>query len=460
MLATGPDSSTERKEFRGPKGHWWWGSLKDIQTDPLKLFNESQRDYGDYVVFQTMGGLFKWYLISDPAVIEHLFVKNPGNTCKPQVFYDAVRPFVGMGLFSSEGESWKRQRKMIGPAFQREKLSNFAPVIVQATQETLQKWDQLEDGAVIDVQEELVELTLKIVTRCFFGSDFGEDNADFAEAIRVSFEYMGYKLNNAMAPPLWFPNQRNQEFKAAKQFVVEKIRQLIDARRRDNKPHEDLLSRFFAAQDEKGGMSKQELIDQSITMIIAGHDTMAASLSWTFDLLSHNPDAQTKLEEELQRVLAGKPAEVSQLKALPWTQGCYAEALRLYPPAWGQPRQMIRAESICGYDFPKGAILTLSQWLIQRDPRYWEKPLDFQPQRFLPQNSKDRRKYTYFPFGGGPRLCIGQQLALIEGPLILSTIAQRYRLEATRDQLAEPDPTFTLRPKNGLPMRLRPRDKQ
>ncbi|MDF1666690.1 MAG: cytochrome P450 [Planctomycetota bacterium] len=457
MVSVSDTVQPEVKEFKGPKGHWWWGSLKDLQQDALKLFDDSHRDYGDYVVFRTMGGLFKWYLISDPAVIEHIFVKNPGNTCKPQVFYDAVRPFMGLGLFSSEGKSWKRQRKMIAPAFQRERLDGFAPIILAATHETLQKWDQLEDGAILDIQEELVQLTLNVVTRCFFGSDFGKASAEFAGAIRIAFDYMGYKLNNAMAAPLWIPTQRNKEFKAAKKFIVEKISDLIAARRKDPTPQDDLLARFFAANDEQGAMTDQELIDQSITMIIAGHDTMAASLSWTFDLLSHNPKALSKLEEELKAELNGRDPEVSDLKNFTWTKNCYAESLRLYPPAWGQPRQMLKTETICGYEFPKGAILTLSQWIIHRDPRYWDKPLEYDPARFLPENSKDRPKYTYFPFGGGPRLCIGQQLALMEAPLILSTIAQRYRLEATSDQAAEMDPTFTLRPKDGLKMRLRRR---
>jgi cytochrome P450 len=237
------------------------------------------------------------------------------------------------------------------------------------------------------------------------------------------------------------------------------VLELIAERRKASTRPDDLLTLLLAAQDEEGGggMTDQQLKDEALTLLTAGHETVGAALAWTWYLLGQHPQVQEDLHDEVRGKLQGRAPTLEDLPELPLTRAVFEETLRLYPPAWGQPREPIQTDEVNGYPIPAKAIVTLSQWVTHRHPHFWDEPEEFRPQRFLPGESEGRHRFAYFPFGGGPRVCIGNTFALLEGPLVLATLAQRFRVELAPGQVVVPDPTFTLRPRNGVKVILRPR---
>lgn len=265
-------------------------------------------------------------------------------------------------------------------------------------------------------------------------------------------------MNYSPWTPVWWPNQRNREFALAKRVLDRVVLKIIANRRASHDKPDDLLTLLLAAQDEDsgGGMTDQQLLDEVLTLLTAGHETVGASLAWVWSLLGEDHDIQENVYDEIHSVLRGRTPTLEDLPNLPLTRAVYDETIRLYPPAWGQPRQSIDEDELGGYTLPKKSFIVISQWITQRHEAFWPDPHAFQPERFLTPDPQ-RPKFAYFPFGGGPRICIGNTFALMEAPLVMATILQRFRIRRTTTEPIVPDPTFTLRPKFGVPVRLETR---
>jgi cytochrome P450 len=436
----------------GPRGHWLLGCLRPIQGDPLNFYRQTWRTYGDYSRIRAFPG-YDLYFLADPAAVEHVLSKNHKNYRKPDLLLRPLRLLAGNGILTSEGAFWLRQRRLSQPAFLRDHLGRLSSHMVAATDALIREWEQAEDGRTLDITLEMMHLGLRIASTSLFGSDISDDADAIGRAYRVAFAYVSRKMGDPFLPPLWVPTRYNREFRRCQALLDRVVLQLIASRRRAGAASNDVLDLLLASQDEESGrgMTDQQLRDEVLTLLTAGHETAGAALSWAWYLLARHPEVQQALSDEASARLHGRTPLLDDLPHLPQAAAVFEETLRLYPPAWGLAREAIGADEINGYPVPARALLTLSQWVIHRHPAFWSEPDSFRPERFLPSQAQDRPRFAYFPFGGGPRTCIGNHFALVEGPLVLAALAQRFRLTLAPDQGdVLPDPTFTLRPKSAV----------
>ncbi len=433
--------------------------IRELQSSPLRFYTNNRAQHGDYVRIKTLPG-FEFYTLTHPTAIEHVLQTHQKNYHKPDVFLKPTILLFGNGIFTSEGDFWMKQRRLSQPAFHRNHIGAMAGVIVQCVEKMLTKWDAKPDGSQIDLQHEMVHLTLSVAGRTLFSTDLTDHATDVGQAVREAFAVLNHKMSSyPFVFPLWVPTSENKQFIQAKGILDSVITKVISARRKNPEAHEDFLGLLMAARDQDTGqgMSDEQLKDEVLTLLVAGHDTVAASLAWTWILLSENLQVRGHLFDELKSVLDGRSPELSDSERLPYTRMIFDEALRLYPPAWGQPRQSIEADVIDGFYLPKNAFVSLSQFTTHRHPEFWDRPQEFDPERFTPEKIKMRPKFSYFPFGGGARVCIGQNLALLEAQLALATIAQRYQIDILPGQNIVPDPTFTLIPKGLVAAKIKRR---
>jgi cytochrome P450 len=437
-------------EFRGP----WRGCLQDIRRNPLDLYTAAWRACGGYARIRALPGVW-FYLVTHPDGVEHVLAKNAKNYRKPDVLIKPVRLLMGNGLFSSEGDLWLRQRRLMQPAFHRQQLAHLSRQMVDAAGALVEEWERSAVGQVIDVVPAMMRLTLRIAGLTLFSHDLSGEADTLGRAFRVVFAHVSRRMNSQLTLPLWVPTPSNRRVRHARDLLGRVVLEVIDGRRRHGPGAGDLLDLLLAARDEESGtgMTDQQLRDEVLTLLTAGHDTVGAALSWAWHLLGQHPNVQESVAAEARARLAGRPPAIDDLPNLPLTRAVFDEALRLYPPAPGVIREAIAKDEIAGRPIPARALVVPWAHVTHRDPAYWDEPERFKPERFLP-GAADRPKFAYFPFGGGPRVCIGNTFALTEGPLILAALAQRFRLEAVPGADVVADTTFTLRPKNGVMMRL------
>ena len=448
--------SAETKTAPGPRGHWLFGCMRQFQRDPLALYTNSWREFGDYIRIRAFPGMYV-HLLVHPDAVEHVLQKNHKNYRKPDFFNKPVRLLSGNGILTSEGPFWLRQRRLMQPAFHRQHLAKLAPVIIEAAAGFLRE-RAAAPGQVIDILDAMMKLGLRIAGQTLFSAEIGEEAGDIGEAYRTAFRHVSTRMNSPPFIPSWLPTPSNLAFGRAKRLLDRVVLGMIEARRQSASRPDDLLSLLLATQDEEtgAGMTDQQLKDEVLTLLTAGHETIGASLAWTWYLLGLHPRVQQDLHDEVGGRLRGNSPTFEDLTDLPLTRAVFEESLRLYPPAWGQPRESLEADEINGYAIPRKCMVAVSQYLTHRHPDFWESPETFDPERFFPARSAKRPKFAYFPFGGGPRVCIGNTFALMEGPLVLASIAQRFRVELVPGQTVVPDPTFTLRPRDGVQVRLSP----
>lgn len=438
------------------QGGRFTGCMRDVQQRPLELYTRVQRELGDLVRLRALPGAY-FYLLGHPDAVDHVLHANHKNYRKPDVFNNSIVLLAGNGILRSEGEFWRKQRRLVQPAFLKSSVARLSTLMVDSIRQFVEEWDQQADDRTLDVVPEMMRLGLRIASRTLFSTDISSDADSIGGAYRTAFEYVSLKLNSQlMFYPTWLPTRLNREFKRSKQLLDQVVLDLI-ARRRNQPPQGDTLDLLLAAQEDGRGMSDDQLKDEAITLLTAGHETIGAALSWTWYLLASHPEIQEQLFQEVSAHLGGRLPTVEDLPSLPWTTAAFEETMRLYPPAWGVPRETIEPDEICGYPVPAKAVFVVSQWLVHRHPAYWPQPERFDPTRFLPPQNEGRHRFAYFPFGGGPRICIGNHFAMVEGPLALAALAQRFRFSLVPDQRVELDPTFTLRPKNGVHVVVRKR---
>ena len=435
----------------GPRPHFLIGNMPLASRDPLAVFTRWAGEFGD--VFYYRAGWIQVYFLNHPDLIEFVLVRNHQNFRKDRVIRNS-RWFFGDGLLTSEGEHWKRQRRLSQPAFHRDRIALYASVMTSYTQRMLSLW---HDGTVIDAHQEMMRLTLRIVVRALFGVE-AEETEEISRSLNIMMRNStGARL---LLPPFFrqLPLPRMFELRRAVSKLNDTVYRIIDLRRRNEGDSGDLLSVLMEARDEDGShMDDKQLRDEVMTFLLAGHETTALALSWAWHLLSQDSQVEHKLHQELDRVLGGRIPTVSDVSSLTYTEAVIKESMRLYPPAWSVARTVIKDFELGGYRIPAGASVVMSQWIMQRDPRFFSDPEKFDPDRWSNENIQKLPKFAYFPFGGGPRQCIGASFAMMEAVLLLATIARRFRLSKVEGQPIVPVPSFTLRPKEGIYVELRKR---
>ena len=357
---------------------------------------------------------------------------------------------MGEGLLTAEGDHWKRQRRLAQPAFHHAKIESYAAVMTGYAARMQEKW---RDGEELDIHQEMMELTLRIVVRTLFGVETEDTESISRSLSAVMRNSSGIRL---ILPGIfrWLPLPGTRQLRNGVAELDRTVFRIISQRHAGGAESDDLLSMLMTARDEDGSqMDDRQLRDEVMTFFIAGHETTALALSWAWVLLSRNPQAERRLHEELDAVLSGRPPELSDLPNLPYTECVVKETMRLYPPAWAIAREAAESFDLAGYRIPKGANILMSQWIVHRDPRFFPNPEVFDPDRWSAGAAK-LPKFAYFPFGAGPRQCIGTAFAMMEAVLLLASIAQNFQAKVRANAAIEPVPGFTLRPKDGVPVTL------
>src|SRR5271168_3355057 len=421
---------------------WSLGPLNN--ADPLKYFTGIVREYGDLVGLRILN--FRILLINHPDHIEDVLVNHARKFSKGRVLQKNKRVF-GKGLLTSEGEFWLRQRRLAQPAFHRARISGYASTMVEYTERLLHEW---QDGEERDIHKEMMRLTLQIVGKTLFDADVERDAQDIGKSMELLLE-LSANFRRTIFIPHWVPTPTNRRMERAIRQIEKVLYRMIAEKRASGRDSGDLLSMLLAAQDEDGSrMTDQQLRDEAITLFLAGHETTANTLSWTWWLLAQNPTVEAKLHAELRTVLAGRAPSLDDLPKLVYTNHIITESMRLYPPAWGTARPAIEEHEIAGYSIPKGSGVSFAQWTVHRDARWYDAPDEFRPDRWEGDLMRRLPRFAYFPFGGGPRQCIGNAFALMEAALILATIAQQYRFRLVEEQPVVPLASITLRPRHGI----------
>lgn len=432
--------------------HWLLGSFPPVRRDLLNFYTRMFRELGDIIRFRGLPGLY-WHLVLHPSYVEHVLLRNQHNYRKGKVFDGPIGLITGNGLLTSEGDFWRRQRKLMQPAFHRQALVGFAATMTEETEKFIPHWDALAArGRPFDIAQDMAALTLRIAGLTLFSTPVGDAADAFGRNLRLAFDFVGFKMRPTLPVPLWVPTPANLRFKAARRRLDTVVYQIIETRRKTLDPPPDLLAMLMAARDEETGaaMSDRQLRDEVITLLLAGHETTAITLTWAVYVLTQEPAVAERLYDEVSAALRGAPPTADDLKRLPYTRMVVEETMRLYPPAWGLPREAINDDEIGGYHIPGRTLVALNQFLTHRHPDFWENPERFDPERFTPERAAARPTFAYFPFGGGQRVCIGGQFALMEATLVLARFVQRYRVRLAPGHPIEFDTMFTLRPKHGV----------
>jgi len=436
----------------GPKGTLLGGNLRQFRAGLLDFLLNTARDYGPLASFRI--GPRRVFLASDPDLIEQVLVRDGKHYIK-HFGARAFKPVLGNGLVTSEGAFWRRQRKLIQPAFLKARVATYAATMAEQTERMLASW---EPGKSVEIDFEFESLTGKIALKTLFDLDDPGDRERFSDTLKLAFDLMNARLRRVFNFPLWVPTRANRRLLSAIAEMDQVVHGFIAAGRARQSAGDDLLSRLLAAEDENGiGMSDRQLRDEAMTLYLAGHETTALTLTWTWYLLSQHPRIEEKLVSEWQRVLAGSPPPVEQLNSLPYTSAVITESMRLFPPVYVIGREATTDLELGRYRVRRGYTVLMSQWVSHRDPRYFPSPEEFHPERW--ENGLARRipKYAYYPFGGGQRICVGADFALMEAAIILATVGQRYRFTLDPDAVIEIKPQITLLPANGIPVTLQRR---
>jgi cytochrome P450 len=427
--------------------------IRKVRQDQLLIVTPEL--FGEEMVYSRILFLHS-FLINKPEYIEHVLLTNHANYRKSYFTRNLLGPLLGNGLLTGEGELWRRQRRIAAPAFHARRTAEFVATMAACTQTMLRRWRAR--SAPFDVAAEMTALTLDIIARTMFSTEV----ADEVEAVRRLTDVvvnLHPSLLDLFGFPQWIPRPQPKPYRAAVAAFEALVARFLAERRGGKVERGDLFSMLLAARDaETGeGMSERQLRDEILTIFLAGHETTANALSWTWYLLAQHPQAQARLHQELDRVLGGRTPSFADLAALSWTRMVIEEAMRLYPPAHTIARRAIAEDVIGGVRVPPGASVTISMYVTHRNPSLWPDPERFDPERFAPAAVAGRHRFAYLPFGGGPRICIGNGFAMAEAQVILAMVAQRYRLRLAEDHAVEPIGLITLRPKNGLWVTLEPR---
>lgn len=435
-------------------------NIKNFAANPIPAISKSMEMYGD--TYTTYLGPTKVLLTQDPAHIQHILQKNHKNYHKSKII-KTLADRIGYGLLTTDGSYWLRQRRLIQPGFHRKKLEGLVAIMQQETQDFIEEWRGIaKSGETIDLSKEMMKITLRIVAKSLFGTGINKEDLDaidhsiteqqkfIVEKVRKPYLQLWHILNG---------ENRRQEKNAA--HLDNLLRSIINNRKNSGEQHDDLLDMLLNVryEDTGEGMTEQQLRDESLILFVAGHETSANALAWTWYLLGQHPDIEAKVLKESQEVLKNRLTTFADIPQLSYSKQVLQEVMRLYPPAWIMDRVPLEDDKLGDFDLPKETIVNLFVYGAHHNPKYWKNPEQFDPERFTKKALKKRPSFSYFPFGGGPRLCIGQQFAYMEMQLVLAELIRNFEIEWLTKEKIDILPLVTLRPKSEMWVRLKERGK-
>lgn len=426
------------------------GEFLLARRDMLGLLEKLARDYGDAAFLDT--GMMPIYFFNHPDAVRELLQTQSQHFVKSRAL-EFAKMLLGEGLLTSEDPLHRAQRKLMQPTFHHRRVQSYAEAMTHYAAQMQNAW---QDGTTVDMHREMMALTLAIVGKTLFNTEVGPETQVVENAMHAIMPLFDRAFLPWAALLNCLPLPATRRFNRAKADLDRTIYRIIEEHKSGG--HGDLVSMLLAAQDEDGHqMSDLQVRDEALTIFLAGHETTANALTYTWYLLAGHPEVEAKLHAEVDSVLSGRIATFEDVKDLTYTQMVFAEAMRLYPPAWALGRRAIRDCELCGYTIPQDAIVLVSQWTLHRDARFWPDPLRFDPERFEEGAHEERPKFAYFPFGSGPRTCIGESFAWMEGALLIATLAQKWRAHRISNRPLQLQPLITLRPRHPVMMRLQKR---
>ncbi|RUP11287.1 cytochrome P450 [Hyphomicrobium sp.] len=432
----------------GPKGTLIGGNIAQMGPRRVDFFLDLAQTYGPVASFRV--GRWRVFLVSDPELIQQVLVTDARHYIK-HFGARTFKPILGNGLVTSEGDFWLSQRRMMQPSFLKALVLSYAPIMAELTAAMLAQW---APGKAVDLEFEFSGLTSAIALKTLFGLDDHGDRAKVDASLIETFDSLTARVDAAIRLPLWMPTPTNLRLRRA----IANVKALVDgfiAQKRSRPLANDLLSTMITAQREDGSrMSDRQLRDEAVTLYLAGYETTALTLTWSWYLLSQHPEAERKLVDEWRRVLGGRSPNAEDLTALPYTSAVINEAMRLYPPVYAIGREAMTELELGGYRVKRGYTILMSQWVSHRDPKYFPEPERFLPERWLDGLAARLPKFAYYPFGGGQRLCIGSHFATMEAMIVLATVGQKYKFTLAPDAVIDIKPQITMPPKFGMPATL------
>jgi cytochrome P450 len=436
------------------KGHWLWGGTFDFQRNPADFVLDAHEKYGDVFVTRVLTG--QSYFIRDPAVVNAINVTHAKHIYKPKVVKQMWKPFLGNGLVPNDGESWKRQHKLIMPGFHKMRIDAYAPTMAAYTRDMVRGW---KNGEQRDFRDEMVGLTLRVVAKTLFDTDLAHDSQTVHHAMQAIIEALIDHAQTPIPTPRWWPSERNKRMVRALDAMDGVIERLVAARRKQRKDQGDLMSHIVFAADEKGSMSDEQMRDELMTLIFAGHETTAHTLTWAWYLLATNRDKLAKAQKEIDETIGDRAIGVDDLRNLPYLEMCLKESLRRLPAVWIYAREAQMDLRLGDYFFPKGAILAISPLATGRNAKYFDNPLEFRPERWTREFERQLPKGAYVPFAAGPRVCLGKQFAMMEMRIILGTLIQNVDINILDGFEPDINAEISLNPgERGMQMKVQFRD--
>ena len=432
------------------------GHLPAFMNDRIGLIMKSLAEYGDVVKLSCPPATI--HIIAHPEDVKTVLHDRYTHFSKGSPGFLKVKQLLGEGLLTSEGDLWRRQRRLAQPSFSRQRVARFATLMTETASRQIEGWQEhIETQRPLPVASEMMRLTLAIIGKALFGADLSEKDAGVVERGIVTFLEHARKTTYRLIDLSWIlPSKSQRQYEEAKKDLDALVYRIIERRRREGAEGYDLISMLLQATDDETGegMSDEQLRDEVMTMIIAGYETTSTALAWIWTALSLHPGVARRWRRELQTVLGDRLPTVTDLPELAYTEKVIKETMRLYPSAWSMSRLVVEDEVLSGYAIPAGSLVFVCPYAVHRHPEFWPNPEGFDPERFAPEAEEGRHRFAYLPFGAGPRNCIGQHFAMMELKLVLATIGQRYALNLEPGHKIEVDPTVTLRPKGDLPMRV------
>ena len=426
--------------------------IQHMQKDQLGFVRQLADEFGGVAQVKLLW--FDMFFINEPALMRALLINHSHQMHRDPFVSNVFKRFMGNGVFIAEGDIWRQQRKLVQPAFHAMRIRQYTDVMASYTRQMVARWSS---GKVLAIDNELTQLTLRIIAKTMYDVDVDEQTAVLGQLMKEVLTVAEAQLKSSFVPPVWLPTPLNRRQQKAKQAVRAFLLDIIRQRQADEEDRGDLLSMLLQVQDEAGQpMPEQQVLDECLTLFVAGHETTAAALTWTWYLLTQHPEVAQRLQGEITAVLADQPITFEHLARLPLLEAVIKETLRLYPPAFGFGRTVMEPFTIDNYTFPKGAIILFNTFITHKRPDLYEHPEQFWPERFMDKDTQPDR-YSYLPFGAGPRVCLGNMFAMLEAQVILATMLQHIHLERATNTPVELDTLITLRPRDPLMMRVKQR---
>ena len=444
----------------GPRGYPVIGNLPQMLRNPLQFLTNVTEEYGTVVKLGAMGPQ-KLYLVSDPNHVRYILQENSHNYIKGKNF-QIIKQIIGEGLAVKEGSAWKRERRLMQPSFHRQQVGALVTLMNQTTAQMLQDWGNVESGEPLDIFSQMMNLTQTILLKSLLSIDSPEQIAEMNQIWNTAYEYLSSQLWAVFKLPLWIPTPKNRRFLKAMSKLDKIVYGIIQQRRASDNSPGDLLAMLMDAYDSESGsgLTDEQLRDEVMTIFTGGFETSAAVLAWTWYLLDRHPEVERKLYSEIEEVLGDGTPTLEDLPQLKYGKMVLSESMRLYPGAWVFTRTNLQADQIGDYHIPANSLIMISPYVTHRLEEHWLNPEKFNPERFTKEKVAARPRYTYYPFGGGQRQCIGEVFAMTEMQLVLAMVAQKYRLNSVPEHPVEAEPMFTLRPRHGIQMTLKPRSSE